>query len=165
MADWYDDIWLELSSYAAEDFAKFHREVFSCAPNVFWDSSEIEYFFMAFTLWAAQTKHLPKVGVAAFDERATTYRKHVKECLADMEFGEYDYDLYVMREIEYMSLLVKGSKNFFKSIIMSPFKPVTNLFVSYACIDTFYRREDVVKVVQRWLIQKGMELDRALSFS
>jgi len=106
----------------------------------------------------------------ASNNRVLEYRANVEGAMNDSEqiegndTEESGYDLYKIREQEYLSLLMKGSGSLFGAITGSPFKQACKSFVSHACKRYIFSEKDLVKIIHPWLIEKGMQFDKKIDF-
>ena len=172
MSEWNDDPWIQFGNEIGEEFYSYHRETTPEDPHDVWDENEVTYFFFAFTLWAAQSKFKLKQG-SIFNDRATEYSVNVKKliecCVQNPIEGDdsedLDYNIYKIREQEYVPLLMKGSSSIFSTISASQFKQALKSFLSHTCKRYIFSEKDLVKIINGWLIQKGMKFDKKIDFT
>ncbi|MEA2039712.1 MAG: hypothetical protein U9N82_07740 [Thermodesulfobacteriota bacterium] len=173
MDEWVDDPWIDFASEMMEEFFSNHRETMPEDPYNVWDGNEISYFCLAFAFWAAQLKFKLNKGTA-FNNRALQYRANVESGISAMNNPEQierddneksSYNVYKMREQEYVSLLMKGSGSLFGAITGSIFKQACKSFVSHACKRYIFAARDLVKIIHPWLIEKGMEFNKKINFT
>ena len=155
-----------------EDFYNYHNGTMPEDPENVWNENEFLYFCYAFTLYAAQLKFKRKMG-AAFNDREAQYRENIKKEMEDFAQNPIDgddseksnFNVYKKREQEYVSLLIKGSGSLFSAITVSPFKRACKSFVSYACKRYIFSKNDLIKIVHSWLLEKGMEFENKIDFA
>ena len=108
--------------------------------------------------------------VAFPDKRAEQYRQNVKSSFEDesrgwedessFEFG--DYETYLRREKEYMTILMKCSPSLAKTITRSSMKAACKSFIDNSCKRYVFSKKDFVRIISPWLVNKNIEFQRDL---
>jgi len=162
MDDWYEDSWIDKANEMGEEFFRNHRDTTPEDPHDVWEENEITYFMYFFVLWSAQTKFRLK-DKKRFLARAKRYRQNIQISFeeapegwadtSDMTFA--DYETYLSREKEYMSVL-------FKTLTSSAMKAACKLFIDNACKRYIFSEKDLIKIITSWLVNKNIEFQRDL---
>ena len=129
MNDLFDEPWITQSGEMAEEFFQNHRATMPEDPHNVQDQTELVYFMWAFVFWSAQTKFKLKYR-KKFLIRAEQFRKNIESALNeprdfwedDIDLHQGDYATYLKREKLYVSILMKSTSSFFKTLTGSTMK-------------------------------------------
>jgi len=175
MKDWFEDPWLCKAAEMSEEFADYHYKSMPEDPHEVWEETELGYFMDAFLLWNAQTKFkLKREYKDRFDIRVEAFHENIRAAIADsLETQDHLFDddavrpnftEYLEREKQYMDRLMKASSSIFRAASMSIMNPACNLFLDKACKRFIFSRRDLTKIIGRWLLDKGVEIEKELEF-
>jgi hypothetical protein len=170
MTELLEDPWVKFGVTMVHDFSKYHQKTMPENFENVWDVAEIFYFCFAFVLWAAQTK-FTSVKSEDLVNRAHRYRMCLSVTMdaimdaIDDSKELFDYDVYVVRELEYFTEFNQASRSLFRVVSLSALKPGCKFMVSKTCKRPIFSQKELVKRVNYWLTDKMLEFDRTVDFS
>jgi hypothetical protein len=150
MTEELQDVWLLFGLNMAQDFNHYHQETMPEDFENVWDVDELLYFCIAFVLWAAKTKFINMQRIE-LKNRADLYRMNLALTLDAYDEthkgseGTFDYDDYLVRELEYVTLFDKGSRSLLRVVSLSALKPACESMVSHTCKRYVFSQKELLK--------------------
>lgn len=170
MTEELQDAWILFGLNMVQDFAHYHQETMPEDFENVWDSVEIFYFCLSFVLWASKTKFM-NMQRMELKNRADLYRMYLSltmDALNETHEGSdspFDYDNYVVRELEYVTEFDKGSRSLLRVASLSALKPGCKSMVSNTCRRYVFSQKELVKRVNYWLTDKLLQFNNTVNFA